>query len=171
MILLDISDTTFGQDVMAVINPLTIVICIGVAFKIIMTLYAVAAENITVDKAKIKIKQLFKVIAITASLSEMSDAFVNGYLLNGVDSSSSLELVVRKGVLLFRDLIGAATAMTISVTVVLLIVKLIEIQKSEENDLSELKKQARRIVRTGALISITLAIVMLFCNYMGVKFA
>ena len=40
MILLDVTDTSFGQDIMAVTNKLVIVICVGVALKIIQTLYA-----------------------------------------------------------------------------------------------------------------------------------
>ena len=56
MILLDVTDTSFGQDIMAVTNKLVIVICVGVALKIIQTLYALAGESITVDKAKNKIK-------------------------------------------------------------------------------------------------------------------
>lgn len=54
MILLDVTDTSFGQDIMAVTNKLVIVICVGVALKIIQTLYALAGESITADKAKIK---------------------------------------------------------------------------------------------------------------------
>ena len=82
MILLDVTDTSFGQDIMAVTNKLVIVICVGVALKIIQTLYALAGESITADKAKNKIKQLFKVIIIAVSLSELSDTIVNGYLLS-----------------------------------------------------------------------------------------
>ena len=55
MILLDVTYTSFGQDIMAVTNQLVIVICVGVALKIIQTLYALAGESITVDKAKNKI--------------------------------------------------------------------------------------------------------------------
>ena len=109
MILLDVSSTAFGQDIKAVINPLTIVICVGVALRIVQTLYALACENITIDKAKIKIRQLFKVIVITVSLSEMSDIIVNGYLLSQVDqnqSSTAFVNIFRHAILLFRNLIG-----------------------------------------------------------------
>ena len=60
MILFDVTDTSFGQDIMAVTNQLVIVICVGVALKIIQTLYALAGESITADKAKNKIKQLLR---------------------------------------------------------------------------------------------------------------
>ena len=89
MILLDVTYTSFGQDIMAVTNQLVIVICVGVALKIIQTLYALAGESITVDKAKNKIKQLFKVIIISVSLFELTDTIVNGYLLSRVDQNQS----------------------------------------------------------------------------------
>lgn len=172
MILLDVSSTALGQDIKAVINPLTIVICVGVALKIVQTLYALACESITTDKAKIKIKQLFKVIVITVSLSEMSDIIVNGYLLSQVDqnqSSTAFVNIFRHAILLFRNLIGVATAISGSLSVVLLIMKLIEIQKASDNDIPELKKQAIRITRIGVLITLTMGIVTMFCDYLGVR--
>ena len=118
MILLDVTYTSFGQDIMAVTNQLVIVICVGVALKIIQTLYALAGESITVDKAKNKIKQLFKVIIISVSLFELTDTIVNGYLLSRVDqnqSSIALVNIFRYMVVLFKDLIGAATVMSGSI--------------------------------------------------------
>lgn len=172
MILFDVTDTSFGQDIMAVTNQLVIVICVGVAFKIIQTLYALAGESITIDKAKNKIKQLFKVIIIAVSLSELSDTIVNGYLLSRVDqnkSSIALVTIFRYMVVLFKDLIGAATVMSGSISVVLLIIKLMEIQKASENDVAELKKQAVRIIKIGVLITLTLGIVTMLCDHLGVR--
>ena len=172
MILLDVTDTSFGQDIMAVTNQLVIVICAGVALKIIQTLYALAGESITIDKAKNKIKQLFKVITIAVSLSELSDTIVNGYLLSRVDqnkSSIALVTIFRYMVVLFKDLIGAATVMSGSISVVLLIIKLMEIQKASENDIAELKKQAVRIIKIGVLITLTLGIVTMLCDHLGVR--
>ena len=172
MILFDVTDTSFGQDIMAVTNQLVIVICVGVALKIIQTLYALAGESITADKAKNKIKQLFKVIIISVSLSELSDTIVNGYLLSRVDQNkSSIELVTifRYMVVLFKDLIGAATVMSGSISVVLLIIKLMEIQKASENDIAELQKQAVRIIKIGVLITLTLGIVTMLCDHLGVR--
>ena len=149
-----------------------IVICVGVALKIIQTLYALAGESITIDKAKNKIKQLFKVIIIAVSLSELSDTIVNGYLLSRVDqnkSSIALVTIFRYMVVLFKDLIGAATVMSGSISVVLLIIKLMEIQKASENDIAELKKQAVRIIKIGVLITLTLGIVTMLCDHLGVR--
>lgn len=172
MILLDVTDTSFGQDIMAVTNKLVIVICVGVVLKIIQTLYALAGESITADKAKNKIKQLFKVIIIAVSLSELSDTIVNGYLLSRVDQnqgSIALVNIFRYMVVLFKDLIGAATVMSGSISVVLLIIKLMEIQKASENDIAELKKQAVRIIKIGVLITLTLGIVTMLCDHLGVR--
>ena len=160
MILLDVTDTSFGQDIMAVTNKLVIVICVGVALKIIQTLYALAGESITADKAKNKIKQLFKVIIISV------------YLLSRVDqnkSSIALVTIFRYMVVLFKDLIGAATVMSGSISVVLLIIKLMEIQKASENDIAELQKQAVRIIKIGVLITLTLGIVTMLCDHLGVR--
>ena len=173
MILFDVTDTSFGQDIMTVTNQLVIVICVGVALKIIQTLYALAGESITVDKAKNKIKQLFKVIIISVSLSELSDTIVNGYLLSRVvdqnKSSIALVNIFRYMVVLFKDLVGAATVMSGSISVVLLIIKLMEIQKASENDITELKKQAVRIIKIGVLITLTLGIVTMLCDHLGVR--
>lgn len=173
MILFDVTDTSFGQDIMTVTNQLVIVICVGVALKIIQTLYALAGESITVDKAKNKIKQLFKVIIISVSLSELSDTIVNGYLLSRVvdqnKSSIALVNIFRYMVVLFKDLVGAATVMSGSISVVLLIIKLMEIQKASENDIAELKKQAVRIIKIGVLITLTLGIVTMLCDHLGVR--
>ena len=160
MILFDVTDTSFGQDIMAVTNKLVIVICVGVALKIIQTLYALAGESITADKAKNKIKQLFKVIIISVSLSELSDTIVNGYLLSRVDqnkSSIALVTIFRYMVVLFKDLIGAATVMSGSISV------------ASENDIAELKKQAVRIIKIGVLITLTLGIVTMLCDHLGVR--
>ena len=173
MILFDVTDTSFGQDIMTVTNQLVIVICVGVALKIIQTLYALAGESIMVDKAKNKIKQLFKVIIISVSLSELSDTIVNGYLLSRVvdqnKSSIALVTIFRYMVVLFKDLIGAATMISGSISVVLLIIKLMEIQKASENDITELKKQAVRIIKIGVLITLTLGIVTMLCDQLGVR--
>lgn len=78
------------------------------------------------------------------SLSELSDTIVNGYLLSRVDqnkSSIALVTIFRYMVVLFKDLIGAATVMSGSISVVLLIIKLMEIQKASENDIAELKNK------------------------------
>lgn len=78
------------------------------------------------------------------SLFELTDTIVNGYLLSRVDqnqSSIALVNIFRYMVVLFKDLIGAATVMSGSISVVLLIIKLMEIQKASENDIAELKNK------------------------------
>ena len=107
------------------------------------------------------------------SLSELSDTIVNGYLLSRVvdqnKSSIALVTIFRYMVVLFKDLIGAATMISGSISVVLLIIKLMEIQKASENDITELKKQAVRIIKIGVLITLTLGIVTMLCDQLGVR--
>lgn len=106
------------------------------------------------------------------SLFELTDTIVNGYLLSRVDqnqSSIALVNIFRYMVVLFKDLIGAATVMSGSISVVLLIIKLMEIQKASENDIAELKKQAVRIIKIGVLITLTLGIVTMLCDHLGVR--
>ena len=45
MILLDVTYTSFGQDIMAVTNQLVIVICVGVALKICLLYTSDAADE------------------------------------------------------------------------------------------------------------------------------
>lgn len=170
MIMLDISDTSFGQDVKGLIQPLTVVICLGIAFKIIQTLYAVATENITVDKAKIKVKQLFKVAIITVTLSEISDTIVNGYLMNGVNPNSGADVIIKKAISLLRDLLKATTGLAVSITAALYILKMLQIQKTEQpEEIAQLKKQAATIAISGVLISCCLAVTITVLGYFGFK--
>ena len=162
------SGTAFGQDVMSLINPLTVLICLGVVLKIIQTLYALSTEDITADKAKTKIKQLFKVAAITVTLSQMSDTIVNGYLLDGISPDAGAAAIAQRAIILLRDLLKVVTGLAVSMTVTLSVFKLLQLQKTEQpEETAELKKQTRRIIISGILISSCLALTVIILSYFG----
>lgn len=171
MITAAVADTAFGKDIANLIQPLMVVICVGIAFKIILTLYAAMNESITTDKAKTKIKTLLKALMITICLSDVSSMIVNDYLLSGVDlnSASGAEAIIRKGIMLLRDLIGAAVKLSVTVTVTLFCIKLMELQKAPYEEHAELKKQAVRVILIGALIIACLSVVLMLSRYFGLK--
>ena len=171
MITAAVEDTAFGKDITNIIQPLMVVICVGIAFKIILTLYATMNESITIDKAKTKVKTLLKALIIAICLSDISDMIVNDYLLSGVDlnSASGAETIIRKGIILFKDLISAAVKLSVAATVTLFSMKLMELQKAPYEEHAELKKQAVRTIILGALIIACLSVVLMLSRYFGLK--
>ena len=171
MITAAVEDTAFGKDITNLIHPLTVVICVGIAFRIILTLYAAMNESITIDKAKTKVKTQLKALIIAICLSDISNMIVKDYLLSGVDlnAASGAEKIIRKGITLLYDLIGAAVKLSVAATVTLTIMKLMELQKAPYEEHAELKKQAVRIVIIGALIITCLSVVLMLSRYFGLN--
>lgn len=168
MITAGINDTSFGRDMSSFITALTTIICIGVAVKVIQNLIYASSGSMPVDKARLRIKRLFVVLGITLTLSETSSTIVNGYFLNGVDANgSNANVVAQKGILFVRDLMRAAMALGGSVTVIMFILKLFELQHAREEDRSELIKQAKRNLVIGILITSVFAVVQTICAYYG----
>ncbi len=110
------------------------------------------------------------VLVITITLQELSSTIVNGYFLKGVDANgSNINVVAQKAILLVRDLMRAAMVLGSSLTIVMWILKLIELQHASEEDRQGIKKQAARILIIGAAINSVFAIVQTICAYFGQK--
>lgn len=168
MITADITDTSFGRDISSLITAFVTIICIGVAAKTIQILIGVSDGSVTVEKAKLRIHRLFMVLVITITLQELSSTIVNGYFLNGVDANgSNINVVAQKAILFVRDLMRAAMVLGSSLTIVMWILKLIELQHASEEDRQGIKKQAARILIIGAAINSVFAIVQTICAYFG----
>ena len=133
---------TILEDINLIKGVFLALIQAGIIIRIIWTLYAAQNDMVAFDSAVKKVKRLIWAMIIAACMSDLMEVFT-GNITYGTEIRTLLTSVKQ---FLIVHMLPTVVGLSAPITLFRLLLKLIEVQKAEEEEKAELEKQAKRML-------------------------